>query len=106
MMRAAGLCLLLTGLLNSVNAHAQLAGEDKTGSWYMYFFDWQPAGRQWGIQADVQYRSWDLANDLAQGIVRGAVTYRPKSADVLFAAGYAYFTSGESILQAPSRVPY
>jgi hypothetical protein len=69
--------------------------EDQLGAWYMYFLNAPFKGSPWGLQGDVQYRSWDMGGDLEQVIVRGAVSYRLDSADVEFALGYGNFVSGE-----------
>lgn len=75
-------------------AHAQV-DEDDLGAWYMYFFN-APSGRsQWGLQGDLQYRNWDLAGDLEQLLLRGGLTWRPKSADAMFTLGVAHVTTGE-----------
>ncbi len=56
----------------------------KTGAWYMYFFNAPFEGSQWGLQGDVQYRNWDLGGDLEQLLIRGGLTWRPKSFDAMF----------------------
>jgi hypothetical protein len=69
--------------------------EDQLGAWYMYFFNAPAKVGQWGLQGDVQWRHWDLGGDLEQLLVRGGVTWRPTSNDVLLTLGYASVTSGE-----------
>ena len=69
--------------------------EDDTGAWYMYFFNAPAQTSQWGLQGDVQYRNWDLGGDLEQLLLRGGLTWRPKSNDAMFTLGYANITSGE-----------
>jgi hypothetical protein len=69
--------------------------EDDLGAWYMYFFNAPSQTSQWGLQGDVQYRSWDLGGDLEQLLLRGGATWRPKSGNVMFTLGYANITSGE-----------
>ncbi|MDT0687706.1 DUF2490 domain-containing protein [Autumnicola psychrophila] len=80
-------------LLN-LNASAQVDG-DKTGAWYMYFWNTTFGDSQWGIQGDVQYRNWNLGGDLEQLLIRGGLTYAPENADVKFTLGYGNITSGE-----------
>ncbi len=75
-------------------AHAQI-DEDELGAWYMYFFNAPFEDSQWGVQGDVQYRNWDLLGDLEQLLIRGGVTWRPKSNDAMFTLGYASITTGE-----------
>ena len=88
--------LLLAALLAG---HAGMAvaqvDEDQTGAWYMYFLDASATDSGWGIQGDVQYRNWDLGGDLEQLLLRGGVTYKPESANVLFTLGYGNIRTGE-----------
>jgi hypothetical protein len=65
------------------------------GAWYMYFWGTRFADSQWGLQGDLQYRNWDLGGDMEQLLIRGGVTYTPRTADALFTLGYASITSGE-----------
>jgi hypothetical protein len=87
------LAALAACICTSLPVAAQV-DEDQAGAWYMYFFDASGGGRPWGFQGDIQYRNWDLGGDLEQLLLRGGVTYRPKTADVLFTLGYANITSG------------
>ena len=75
-------------------ASAQDFDEDQLGAWYMYFFNAQSDSRQWGFQGDVQYRNWDLGGDLEQLLLRGGLTWQPKSGDAMFTLGYGNITSG------------
>ena len=87
--------LAAAGMLgNTQAAHAQV-DEDQTGAWYMYFFNAKFDDSRWGLQGDVQYRNWDFGGDLEQLLLRGGLTYTPKSGDALFTLGYANITSGE-----------
>jgi len=85
--------ILLLCLLSGV-AQAQV-DEDELGAWYMYFFDARSKQSPWGLQGDIQYRNWDLIGDLEQLLIRGGVTWRPKSGDAMFTLGYASITTGE-----------
>jgi hypothetical protein len=76
-------------------AAAQDIDEDQLGAWYMYFFNTRLGDSQWGFQGDVQYRNWDLGGDLEQLLLRGGITWRPKSGDALFTLGYGNITTGE-----------
>jgi hypothetical protein len=69
--------------------------EDQLGAWYMYFFNAPMENSQWGFQGDLQYRNWDLLGDLEQLLLRGGLTWRPKSGDAMFTLGYANITTGE-----------
>lgn len=68
--------------------------EQHTGAWYMYFFETKYKEGPWGLQGDVQFRNWDLIGDLEQLLLRGGLTYQPKTADIKFTLGYAHITSG------------
>lgn len=67
----------------------------KTGSWYMYFYDYQFNNSRFGIQGDAQYRSWNLGSDLEQILLRSGITYRPKDVKIKLTIGYANITTGE-----------
>ncbi len=84
-------CLLFL-FTNPANAQVD---EDQVGAWYMYFFDTRFEDSQWGLQGDVQWRNWDLGGDLEQLLLRGGLTWRPKSNDAVFTLGYANITTGE-----------
>ena len=69
--------------------------EDKMGAWYMYFFDTTFKESPWGFQGDVQYRNWDIGGDLEQLLLRGGLTFSPKSANIKFTLGYGNVTTGQ-----------
>jgi len=87
--------IVMAILVCPVRSAGAQVDESQAGAWYMYFFNNSFDDSQWGVQGDVQYRNWDLGGDLEQLLLRGGLTYRPKSADVLFTIGYANITSGE-----------
>lgn len=93
MLRFLGGFLMLMVCVAPKTGNAQI-DEQKIGAWYMYFFNTSFKESGWGVQADVQYRSWDLGGDLEQLLLRGGVTYQPKSANVKFTLGYGDVTSG------------
>lgn len=97
-MSAARLLFLSVSLLGALTlsgrAHAQV-DESDIGAWYMYFLNAPAKNSQWGFQGDVQFRNWDFGSDLEQLLLRGGLTWRPKSGDAMFTLGYAYITSGE-----------
>ncbi len=68
---------------------------DQTGAWYMYFFNTNFKDGPWGVQGDIQFRNWDLGGDLEQLLIRGGVTYVPKSTNIKFTLGYGNITTGE-----------
>jgi hypothetical protein len=78
---------------SATSVHAQI-DQNQLGAWYMYFFDGTFKEGPWGVQGDVQYRSWDYGGDLEQLLLRGGVTYTPKGADIKFTLGYGNITSG------------
>lgn len=86
---ASALCLAATG-----ESRAQV-DESQVGAWYMYFFNAQFENSQWGVQGDLQHRNWDYLGDLEQLLLRGGLTWRPKSGDAMFTLGYANITTGE-----------
>jgi len=87
--------LLAAAVFLTVTPAMAQVDEDQLGAWYMYFFNKKFENSQWGVQGDVQYRAWDLGSDMEQLLLRGGVTWRPKSNDVMFTFGYGNITSGE-----------
>lgn len=88
---ALGICLSVLWVTPAV---AQV-DEDQLGAWYMYFFNKSFDDSRFGLQGDLQYRNWDLGGDLEQLLLRGGMTWRPASLDMLVTLGYANITSGE-----------
>lgn len=86
--------LLAFFLLFPPKTQAQTAFEDQYGAWYMYFWNAKKSIKRFGFQGDLQHRSWNLGSDLEQLMLRGGVTYSPKSDDVLLTQGYARIISG------------
>ena len=80
-------------LILDTSTYAQVT-EDKTGGWYMYFWNTSFKESNWGLQGDVQYRNWSLMEDLEQLLLRGGLTYSPNDADMKFTLGYGHITSG------------
>lgn len=93
-MKVRSYLILLIVLLSFNSAFAQVDGE-KTGAWYMYFWNTQFKESNFGLQGDIQYRNWNLGGDLEQLLLRGGVTYTPDNANVKFTLGYGNITSGE-----------
>ena len=60
----------------------------------MYFFNTTFNESSWGVQGDVQYRNWNIAGDLEQLLLRGGLTYKPKTADIKLTLGYGNITTG------------
>jgi hypothetical protein len=84
---------LIIVLLSSLNVHTQV-DENQTGAWYMYFYNHQFKGSQWGIQGDIQHRDWQILGDSEQLLVRSGLTFKPKETNALFTLGLANITSG------------
>lgn len=87
------LVVLACVFLMSISANAQF-NEDKVGAWYMYFWNTTFKESNFGLQGDVQYRNWNVIGDLEQLLLRGGVTYKPKTANIKFTLGYAHITTG------------
>ncbi len=86
------LSIVLIYLLLPILGKAQI-NQDKIGAWYMYFFNTTFKESKWGVQGDIQYRNWNMGGDLEQLLLRGGVTYKPKSIPVKFTLGCANITS-------------
>lgn len=88
---AAGLLLAISPL---TGAWCTELDEDQVGLWSMYFFNARFADSSFGVQGDLQYRQWDIGEDLEQLLLRGGLTWRPAGRNnVLLTAGYANITS-------------
>lgn len=81
-------------LLMLPNALFSQFNEEKIGAWYMYFFDTTFKESKWGLQGDVQYRNWNIGDDLEQLLIRGGLTYKPETAKIKFTLGYGNITTG------------
>lgn len=80
-------------LLLSRSVYSQI-DDDKMGAWYMYFFNTTFNDGPWGVQGDVQYRNWNLGEDLEQLLLRGGLTYQGKDSNIKFTLGYGNITTG------------
>ncbi|MDH3506515.1 MAG: DUF2490 domain-containing protein [Gammaproteobacteria bacterium] len=67
--------------------------EDKTGAWYMYFWNVAAGERKFGLQGDIQHRNWDSGGDLDQLLIRGGLTWQPENGRGLYTLGVAHVTS-------------
>ena len=85
---------ILALLFLSVSNSSAQVDESKMGAWYMYFWNAEIKEGPWGFQGDIQYRNWNLMGDLEQLLLRGGLTYKPKSASILFTLGYGHITTG------------
>lgn len=82
-------------LLMLPNLGKSQINEDEMGAWYMYFFNTTFKEGPWGFQGDIQFRNWNIAGDLEQLLLRGGLTYQPKSAKIKFTLGYGNITTGK-----------
>jgi hypothetical protein len=64
-------------------------GVTEMGLWSQYFFN-VPVANKWSVNADLQYRTYELTSDFQQFIARAHLTFRPDSLNLGVAAGYAY----------------
>ena len=60
----------------------------------MLFWNTGFATTPWGLQGDVQYRSWDLGGDLEQLLLRAGLTYASTDLPLLLTLGGGHITSG------------
>jgi len=92
-MRAKYLLIIFLTVLFSGKGYSQI-NEDQLGAWYMYFFSSSIKEGPWGFQGDLQHRNWNIFGDLEQLMLRGGLTYSPKTADIKFTLGYARIHTG------------
>lgn len=71
----------------------QAQPDEKTGAWYMYFWNASFNESSWGLQGDVQLRHYELTNDLSQLFLRAGVSYSPLP-NLELTTGYANITIG------------
>ncbi len=89
--------LLFIAVLVACCSPAKLVAQvdqGQLGSWYMYFWNTTIEEGPWGLQGDVQHRSWNTFGDLEQRLLRGGVTYKPENLNVKFTLGYANILTG------------
>ena len=66
----------------------------------MYFWPMSQEGEQrgekgkFGLKGDIQHRTWNVAGDLEQLLLRVGVSYQPTKTKVKFTLGYAHITTG------------
>ena len=78
---------------SSFSVHGQI-DQSKTGAWYMYFWNTTFKDGPWGIQGDFQFRNWNAGGDLEQLLLRGGLTFKPKTANIKFTLGYGNVQTG------------
>ena len=93
MFKKLSLYLIPVFFLLNFNASAQVK-EDKTGAWYMYFWNTEFEGTNLGVLGDVQHRNWNLGGDLQQLILRGGLSYSVPRSRFRFVLAYGHFISG------------
>ena len=69
-------------------------GNHELGGWYMYFFDTDFGTSNFGIMGDVQHRSFNVAGDFQQLILRAGLSYKITNSTLRAVAGYSYFNTG------------
>jgi len=67
------IALMISMILASSDYAISEIDEEKTGAWYMPFFDGRFQESKLVFQGDIQYRKWDLMGDLGQSLLRGGV---------------------------------
>ncbi|MEZ4924312.1 MAG: DUF2490 domain-containing protein [Crocinitomicaceae bacterium] len=87
------LVIMLSFSLIPVIGRSQV-NQDEIGVWYMYNYSIKFKESVWGMQGDVQYRSWNFGNDVEQFILRTGATLNPKNTDFKLTLGYGYIVSG------------
>jgi len=93
-MKIIGFLLLISIFCSSPEQLVAQVDENKTGAWYMYFFNTNHKKSIWGFQGDIQYRNWNIAGDLEQLLLRGGITFKPLNEKIKFTLGYGNITTG------------
>jgi hypothetical protein len=89
------LLVFVTFFLKVEVVSSQKINPDTWGAWYIYFFDGNVAGKNWGIQGDIQHRTWNGFDDMEQFLARGGFYYKAPKSKAQFTLGYATITTGE-----------
>ena len=92
--RVVFLCASLIAL-PVTSAAASAIDENQVGGWYMAFLSKDFTQSRFGVQGDIQYRTWDGGGDLEQLLIRGGLTYRPDALPGKYTLGVANITSGQ-----------
>jgi len=93
-MKIIGFLVLISIFCSSPEQLVAQVDENKTGAWYMYFFNTNHKKSIWGFQGDIQYRNWNIAGDLEQLLLRGGITFKPLNEKIKFTLGYGNITTG------------
>ncbi|RRQ48161.1 DUF2490 domain-containing protein [Maribacter algicola] len=90
--------LLTIFTLISITAQAQVNGEDKLGSWHMYFGTNQIA-EKWSIHTEAQLRYFEQAKNFNQLLLRTGLNYHIDD-NAIATAGYAYIKTDPTSFEA------
>jgi len=89
------LILLLFSIFPSVNA--QETGEDKLGSWFMFFSKHQ-VSKKFSVNAEVQYRTFEFGSNFNQLLLRTGLNYHfAKNATATI--GYGYISTDGTFIE-------
>ena len=84
--------------LISITSQAQENGEDKLGSWHMYFGTNQIADK-WSIHTEAQLRYYEQAKNFNQLLLRTGLNYHINP-NAIATAGYAYIETDPTFFEA------
>lgn len=90
--------LLMVFTLISITAQGQENGEDKLGSWHMYFGTNQIADK-WSIHSEAQLRYYEQAKNFNQLLLRTGLNYHINP-NAIVTAGYAYIKTDPTFFEA------
>ena len=93
--------LLAAFTLISITSQAQENGEDKLGSWHMYFGTNQVADK-WSIHTEAQLRYYEQAKNFNQLLLRTGLNYHINP-NAIATAGYAYIETDGTFPENPKR---
>ena len=93
--------LLAAFTLISITSQTQENGEDKLGSWHMYFGTNQVADK-WSIHTEAQLRYYEQAKNFNQLLLRTGLNYHINP-NAIATAGYAYIETDGTFPENPKR---
>lgn len=85
----------------STMAVAQENGEDKLGSWHMYFGT-NKISEKWSIHSEAQLRYYEQAKNFNQLLLRTGLNYHIGS-NAIATAGYAFIETDGTFMESPKR---
>ncbi|MBR9854428.1 MAG: DUF2490 domain-containing protein [Algicola sp.] len=89
-------------ILGLINVNAQQAGEDKTGSWFMYFGT-NKVSERFSIHTEAQFRFYETTSNFNQMLLRTGLNYHINP-NAIATAGYAFIDTDSSFFEFEGEI--